>query len=1715
MIEGGNYETERVRVTSSCWLSKHKIKNYVKKRKSFNKLNDMVFANFNICSTSVALPIINVKNDLKCISENKQINRLRQNKNKEMIQEINVLDDDETSSLILRSKAFNETWKLLNDYMNCFIYNYLNEMINKEVNFLNKNLCLKDDKVSLLIIKTQTCPFVNSLQYRIIAAKLKVLNCCSKKHRAGGHRVSSGRCENGRSEDGKNGRSEDGKNGRSEDGKNGRSEDGKNGMSKDGKNRRSEDGKNVSSEDDERTSSGAESTLTGDDNTFTYNNSEDRLVSYIQLKNQKHITSCMISVYSNDTVESILIRIIKELNGNCFMKVDRNNINYLFYKTIKKKRKRKKKKQSEVLLIFIKNYLQLRSSTFSALLLYLTHLKEITSINISVIITNNCVLSALSNLVYFIKKYVHVNICNFYLNYYNLIENIIFIPFFNSVLIKLKEYNYLIDRIFISDHDLGFLRLKHFFYMFIRDFYDKKILSFLNIPLTYFSCGTIHNGGNITDGHKTDGCKKEEATRGEQKEEEYTKTFSTFERDIIKALNVIDVKYIHEKYTLFLYASNFYEKHIHHLKSKGDINMLNILSELSMGNSKNLSSCRKRGRGDQEATKTAQGKRSGILNDPKEVLEDENQNRMKEIDDNAENCDMENIQANDEKQENAHVNEKNKKKRPQNNSNGLNEEHPNMLNQQILKKRKIENEHFYNCILYFSFSNYKQGKQGDSRSSIECSSKDSGTNEKIMNRKKEDYDADTSPYTLKGQADDTCTLSRNRNSNWSSEEMDNCKNGEKDIGICEGDDNIRIGNSGNNNNNRSSGNNKSNCNSNNCRNNNNGKRVNNNPINSEDNGSAFGRPHGETPTSEIIFLTQADYIRRRSKSDEHLQNYYFQNNASYNLLEGLSPINKIVDDTFIYDCKCLKQYVINNLSVHMKVEHNLDCLKILMKEWKNNEYMKIYNYEKIVAKLDTCSNTNSKNNGKGSKNLKHGNSVDKNRLNEDKKNELVNMKKMVLLYLHKCLIKSISKRMISLLYKKKKYNICLAVINIILKNIPIYSSLRKRIKILKELFKKYEQKFSVHNLKDLIIANEEIERELKQTLNTICDLLINLYITKINVLKKILNDIYNFLNNVSYVFKLEKYVNKRNRTYSISMSIFLDKLNYLITYLDVSIELKKRRKKKKEKEEEEVKEKESKHWGDAHNMANISPLNRNIYNVLSDVSSSKGISPFLHENEKVELCKTLNTLNIDAQNEKWDGSKNDKGNSVRVLKEGPDHNTMCNSEVHTSGSNNTISSNDHLSKDLLNNDRAMHNCQNSGILHPGGNYNNSKNCKDEREHENIPVSILLNKLSLDNVDLTFIEFMLVYFCEYFYFLLIPCLYLFPLTNICVTHDHSAEIFDVLNTNLQMRLLHVLYYNKLNINDINKPNICVSLNYRAFCDDINDTINSKGKFKEKQVHLNKKKFQPTKNILHITNELTDEKNEIIFFSFADTFNKCQNEDIVIIFKIVQNMKTKSINMCSMFIEYMNMKLNLVGGSEKKNNSYGNNGIIDSNSIGNGSSGSTRNSRKYCDSNTINKRNGVGELTESANYYCYTFQGLFYRFIIAIMSLFYFMKIIHIPSSFVKTKDDDIELFSSIIYDEQRSNFQNCNDIITNEHVDTQISEQGKITKLKRLDSPGNGKKEEQTRFNSLINGHHDMDATSSPFEQVKDDNECKFKNYVFDMLSNTNIRKLIFGKRYLN
>ncbi|SBS81946.1 conserved Plasmodium protein, unknown function [Plasmodium ovale] len=1558
--EGG--DRDKVQVTSCCWLSKPQIKNFERKRRNLHREDDKVIPNFHMCATSVALPIIKLKNDLNCISENKHINRLRDKKGKEKGKNINILNEDEICSMLLRSKAFNETWKMVNHFMNSFIYNYVNDMINKEVNFLNTNLCLKDDKLSLLIVKTQTCAFVNLLQYRILTEKLKIVN----------------RCFSVRGEDHQDGCQDGYKDGCQDDLPHNFSRDSPGGV-------------------------------------LTRKNAEGQSIMYEPLQNRKNITSCIIHVYSHDSVENIIIRIIKKVKRNHFLRIDKNSVSDIFRKIVKRK--------NGVLIIFVKNYFKLKSSTFSSLILYLNHLKEVNSLNISIVITNSCIQSALNNLDPFIKKHVHVNIFNLYLNYFNLIEHIIFSPIFNNILFKLREYNSLIDHIFFCNQDITFLKIKYILYMFIRDFYDKKILSFLNIPLTYFN-------------KKVD----DDIRQKTYKIEEYTKRFNNFKSDIIHSFNSIDVHNIHEKYVLLLYASNFYQMHINYLKCKGNLHTFYIINKQRVkkkGSNDSMSIC---GEGE-EFAKSRKGRRITFPTDCKSGIQRED--KVKKINGSVENSDNRKSQRKaksdaklddhargetctgaDDKPGGKELDEcvhtgKKKNKRVLCKSSELLGKDSNSVSEQIVKRQKIKNDPFYNCIKHFNFMKCEQGQRcsGDGCSANGKSSYIDEDGHEGGNRILSFHDRIKGVIALPNQHSEENALNEKHNENFKCD--DNWGNTDKKRDTCKT------------------------------------AKRNNETI----------MENRETPMHEIILMPQKDCTKKKLQNSEHFKNYYFQNYALYNLSESLSPINRLVNNEFVDDCNCVKQYIINNLSTHMKLEHNLDCFGMIKKEWDNNEYIKIYKYEKMVTQLDTY--LYSKQKDIGSRGKKKVNTNDKIK-SELVMNEKESLQKTLLLYLHKCLVQSISKKMIIFLYKKKKYNICLTIVNMILKYIPTYTSLRKRIKILKELFKNYEQKYGIQNVEDLKRASDEIEKELKQTLNTMCDILINLYVNKIYILKKIMDDIYIFLKDVSYVCKLEKYVDKKMYSSSLNMSLFLQKLNLLILYLDISIDLKKRKESNKCHDESEK-------------MGNLVTLNRNIFPISSEIST-KTTNYCLHTNHNNEYCLTPKSV------ERYDQVDNHTNGQVKNIYEHVSrmttNTTGCDSETCSSAYKSTPGHGENSSIA----DKICFNCG-SNCIYLAVNDGEAEMCEEseKKKRRSTTVANYLHRGGSSNVDLTCIEFLLVFFCEYFYFLLIPCIYLLPLANVCITHDHATEFFDILNINLQMKLLHILNYNRIEVKDLTCLNMSTSLNYNTFTA-IKNAILRRGDVKKKEAHFG--------------NQLASKNSEITKISVDNIENNGLMEDIVIIFRIIQCMKTKHINVCSMFVEFIRIKLRWPreeGGRDSDDGSSSDNDSANvRRSICKGRNNERRNAHRSSDS--------AKELVPHGC--CETFQELFYQFIIAIMSLFYFMKIIHIPSSFVKGREET-ELSSSFKHDSQCSNLEE-KDEVTTENTGVQNGENGDQPELK---SPSVNEIEKVHAKEKLL--ANDDETTSSFIGCVNPAAEQRYKNYVFDMLSNINIRKLIFGKSYLS
>ncbi|GAW80185.1 hypothetical protein, conserved [Plasmodium gonderi] len=1486
--ESGDKET--IQVTSSCWLSKRKINNINKKQDNSNEGNAITIPNFNICLTSIALPIIKLKNDLDRISENKQINRLREKSimQKKRIRDVNypkkdetkqneyVTNDDEICSMLLRSKAFNETWKLVNTYMNCFIYNYVNEMIDKQINFLNKNLCLLDDKLSLLIVRTQTCPFLHLMQYRLITQKVKLLN-----------NITSGTCK----------------------------------------------------ENNEDYS-----------HTFTRKTLDNRRVTYMLLQKKREIGSCIINVHTQDNVENIIMRIIKRMNRKYFMKIDKNNINELFQKIVKKKR--------GVLIIFLKNYIKLKTSVFSALLLYLLHLKEINSINISVIITSNCILSALTNLDYFVKQNVHVNICNLYVNYYNLIENIIFNPLFNNVLFKLKEYYSIVDQLFYLNHDISFLKIKYFFYMFLRDFYDKKILSFLNVPLTYFC--EIRYEGKIQDQQCPEGGTK------------YTMPFTTFKKELLDCLNLINVHDIRNKFILLLYGSNFYDSHIDHLKSKGKHHTIYHISDFPMGGRCVRGKSTERGKNipvqvidtktnkerntslSHEQSKTKYGNRNNEEINPQL----DGKNAIQQVDMmKRKNERPRNNEQNDQIKVNIHSEEKEK----------------------ISKKRKRKNEFFYNCIRYLNFAKNEE--------------------KKMCFMEEENYTS--SNLIGSGEENDTCVQNY----------QDTCVDHEN----CKSDlpnDVMR-----------------------------------------------------ETFMHELIHLMQKDTIRKRLKSSENFRNFYFQNYTLHNLTEGLSPMNRTMNRNFTEDCNCLKQYIINYLIDHIKLEHNFDTLKVLRNEWKNNEFVKIYKYENMLSKMEKIiiNSKVEKKNKKKESTAKCGNTdkisgrnsgrIMKNEEREGEEKKKKKHQKIAMLYLHKCLVKSISKRMITLLFKKKKYNICLLIINMILKSIPAYSSLRKRMQILKEFFKKYEQKFFVYNVKDLIKANDEIEKEFKEMINAICDILINLYMNKINVLKKILNDISTFLKSITYILKFEKYLNEKE-FYALNFSTFVHKLNILIRLFDLFNNL------KKKKCNDAIHAQEHRNCNENLVHKNVSNKDRDSSNMTTN-SCSRSIT---HDGKFSKMLTPLWCNKVHGKEHIDQSLEMNKANEVI--------NTL-----HCSGTS-TVEPNENK-------------MNNTYVITDIGENDNSSNFIQNKVKNNEMVN-LFRRMDDTDIDLTLIEFILIFFCEFFYFLLMPCIYLLPLINTCIAHDHSADACDVLNKNLQIKLLHVLYYNKLELKDLySLPHTFASSKVRPH----NEIPKNKGIQEKSEDFVDKTELD-----IH----LSKKKTITSFESAYELHNICQMEDMVIIFHIIQRFNAKYINICSMFIEYIHAKLNLShqGGGRKGDAASPNRDRENRNR--------ERERKSERERERENRQPDGMALYEWSNLDCESFQGLFYNFIIAIMSLYNYLRIIHIPSSFLRGKGE-VELSTSINYNEKSVSDDEENHVIsTNENGNIQ-NLQHDSKKLTVLCTPGGRRHDVLEKEAQLLN-HKEVVISSHAY--VNQNMDQKYKNYILDILGNINIRKIIFGRSYI-
>ncbi|EUD67944.1 hypothetical protein C922_01556 [Plasmodium inui San Antonio 1] len=1496
MAENPNEEKETVRVTSSCWLSKRKIsslnrnKHKGKEDGSAGGIKIRV-PNFNICLTSLSFPIIKLKNDLERISENKQIKRLRENRGGqkgrangssdrrgEATQEMcgtlenchtrqgGPTNDDEVCSMLLRSKAFNETWRVMNNYMNCFVYNYVNEMVDREINFLNKNLCLRDDKVSLLIVRTQTCPFVNLLQYRALSQKLKEVNGCVE-----------GVAPNGRRDRGR--------------------------AAADGRRDR-EKGAHVGDEAEKEAPVDADEAATSppdNTNTFTYKTIDNRVLTYTLLRKQRHVTSCIVNLYTHDSVESIIIRIIKKINRKCFMKIDKNNMKELFLKMVKKKK--------TVLIIFLKNYIKLKSSTFSGLLLYLLHLKEINSIDISVIITNNCVLSALSNLDYFVKKNVHVNICNLYLNYYHLIENIMFHPFFNNVLFKLKEYYPIIDHLYFLNHDMSFMQVKYFFYMFVRDFFDKKILSFLNAPLIYFS--KLRKGRNNLHDPCPEGGEK------------YTKKFSTLKEEISNYLNQLHVGDLQQKFVLLLYASNFYEAHLNHLKWKGKHHTIYLMSEVCAG-----------GEGSPNVgEKSHTGPIIPICEDPAEgqkTLPNEQNGpppmKKRQIEEKPTTGKGKNKRELLTEEKNNHIRDK-----------------PLPTSKKLSKKRKIKNDFFYNCIRHLNFSKSDRGGnyQGE--------------------------ETNGGGRTMGGSAEKEGTVQNGVSPMWKHPK------GKSDF------------------------------------------------PNRGVNESSYHRDHPKDEKismHEIIQLMQRDSIRRTLKSSDHFRSCYFQNYVSRNnLAECLSPMNRIVNRDFMDDCNVVKVYVVNNLTEHMKGEHNFDGLEVLKKEWKNNEYWKIQQYESVLARMEGKIQNGK---GKGSKKTAPlGRGGQRDNLGRNRNGQVD--PQVALLYLHKCLAKSISKRMIALLYKKKKYNMCLSIINTILKNIPAYSSMRKRVHILKDLFKKYENKFFIYNVNDLTKANDEIEKEFKQMLNTICDILLNLYMGKINVLKKILNDISSFLESVKYVIKLEEYITEKDFS-GLNLEMFVKKMNVLIVFFDFFINL------KKKKCQDKITPHEYRRGNS--NPDRGSPLGEN--NSYSPISTYCG-----------EVKKMGTPLRCDGTYEM--GEKGHQHRGITTVGDGSQNGNTQN----------------------------VSDCFGTKKIH--------LDSFSQSELENNKVANLLSKMSESDMDLTLLEFVFIFFGEFFYFLLMPCVFLLPLVNTCIAHDHSPDAQDLLNRNLRMKILHVLYHNKLELKDLNNPSCTGWSKFSPYNEANNCVLEKSDRGGDPQ---------------DLGDQLAKRKGEGNILLPCDVLqNGSQMEDMVIMFHIVQKWNARHLNVCSMFVEYVNVKLSWIGEG------------------GDGGDGgatirSSRSNRHRSSTLQGSPRRGRTPAPDVTTLHCESFQELFYNFVIATMSLFYYLKIIHIPSTFVKGKEE-AQVSPSFSCKDWASTSRDKENHMIRANADGDSPNGQRRQKGANVLSTSRGKP-----LHDLAEGaqpNSDEEIAKPPMAHVNGEADQKYKNYILDMLGSINIRRLIFGR----
>ncbi|VWU52539.1 conserved protein, unknown function, partial [Hepatocystis sp. ex Piliocolobus tephrosceles] len=363
-----------------------------------------------------------------------------------------------------------------------------------------------------------------------------------------------------------------------------------------------------------------------------------------------------------------------------------------------------------------------------------------------------------------------------------------------------------------------------------------------------------------------------------------------------------------------------------------------------------------------------------------------------------------------------------------------------------------------------------------------------------------------------------------------------------------------------------------------------------------------------------------------------------------------------------------------------------------------------------------------------------------------------------------------------------------------------------------------------------------------------------------------------------------------------------------------------------------------------------------------------------------------------------------------------------------------------------------------------------------------------------NIELTYIEFILVFFCEYFYFLLTPCIYLFPLLNTSILHNPGSDFVDILNKDLQHKLLHILYYHKLQLKNLNYFNLNISLDCRVLENIKNNNVHIRNGNKNKTFFQNQIINKKEKTNIGKEKGETEEKKKKKYI-FDDIKNDCMIEDIVIVFRIIQNKNTKHVNVCNLFIEYIHVKLNLTSNENDDNENV------------------SQHSRNKNDDSSINDKNENSytemELVYNINT---TFQELFYQFIIALMSLFYFLKIIHIPSSFVRSENDHNNFYFSLEYN-NNSNSDQKEEI--EEHSDSyskqEEKQKSKDIRLKLLQVNETEEKERLLKQTLLSK---EGDIVSAPINNINNFFDMKYKNYVFDTLGNINIRKLIYGKNYI-